>query len=251
MRQLIDMTHKAPRTTISAPEPAPVPAGLRLRVDKLCVAIQADSPAELMERAEAALADSKFLEFRLDSLPKPAAALPKVKEFLADHREATVIATCRRKQFGGHFAGSLKAELEVLAEAAEAGCQIVDLEVESAEEAAPRQWDELRARLRAAGTALLVSFSRLSRTEPGGLEQAARAHRGLPAGFRQGGHHGPLAGRQPGRPQADREPLALLARRGHRHGRGGTGEPRAGTARRRGLYLRLLRRRRARRRRAR
>ncbi len=40
-------------------------------------------PAELIERAKAALADSKFLEFRLDSLPKPAAALPKVKEFLA------------------------------------------------------------------------------------------------------------------------------------------------------------------------
>jgi hypothetical protein len=34
-------------------------------------------------RAEAALADSKFLEFRLDSLAKPAAALPRVKEFLA------------------------------------------------------------------------------------------------------------------------------------------------------------------------
>jgi hypothetical protein len=49
----------------------------RLRVGRLCVAIQASSPAEMMERAEAALADSKFLEFRLDSLAKPAAALPK------------------------------------------------------------------------------------------------------------------------------------------------------------------------------
>jgi 3-dehydroquinate dehydratase/shikimate dehydrogenase len=138
---------------------------------KLCVVIQAASPQELIERAEAALPDSRFLEFRLDTLPKPASALPKVKEFLAAHRDATVIATCRRKHFGGHFTGSLKAELEVLLAAAEAGCQIVDLEVESAEEAAPRQLDQLRDGLRAAGAALLVSFHDFSRTK--NLDQAA------------------------------------------------------------------------------
>jgi 3-dehydroquinate dehydratase/shikimate dehydrogenase len=138
---------------------------------KLCVAIQAVSPQELIERAEAALADSKFLELRLDSLPKPASALPKVKEFLAAHRDVTVLATCRRKHFGGHFTGSLKAELEVLLAAADAGCQIVDLEVESAEEAAPRQLDQLRDGLRAAGSALLISFHDFSRTK--NLDQAA------------------------------------------------------------------------------
>jgi len=152
----------------------PAPPAPRLRLSslgKLCVAIQAASPEEMIERAEAALADSKFLEFRLDSLPKPASALPKVKEFLAGHRDTTVIATCRRKQFGGNFTGSLKAELEVLLTAAEAGCQIVDLEVESAEEAAPRQLDQLRDGLRAAGTAFLVSFHDFSRTK--NLNQAA------------------------------------------------------------------------------
>jgi 3-dehydroquinate dehydratase/shikimate dehydrogenase len=138
---------------------------------KLCIAIQAVSPQELIERAEAALPDSRFLEFRLDSLPKPASAIPKVKEFLAAHRDATVLATCRRKQFGGHFTGSLKAELEILLSAAEAGCQIVDLEVESAEEAASRQLDQLRDGLRAAGTALLISFHDFSRTR--NLDQTA------------------------------------------------------------------------------
>jgi 3-dehydroquinate dehydratase/shikimate dehydrogenase len=125
--------------------PLPAPPIPRLRVGKLCVAIQAGSPAELIERAKAALADSKFLEFRLDSLPKPAEALPKVEGFLAGHREVTVIATCRRKHFGGNFEGSLATELEVLMKAAQAGCQIVDLEVESAEEAAPKAVGELRA----------------------------------------------------------------------------------------------------------
>ncbi|MGA3081973.1 MAG: shikimate dehydrogenase [Terracidiphilus sp.] len=165
-----------PRPAASSPHSAPAPFTPRLRVGKLCVAIQAGSPAELIERAEAALqgmtSDSRFLEFRLDSLPKPAAALPKVKEFLADHRDVTAIATCRRKEFGGNFAGSLTTELEVLLKAAEAGCQIVDLEVESAEEAKAAQLAKFRNGLRAEGAALLVSFHDFSKTK--GLDKAAQ-----------------------------------------------------------------------------
>ena len=143
---------------------------------KFCVAIQAGSPSELIERAEAALAesqpDARFIELRLDSLPKPASALPKIKELLAAHREATVIATCRRKEFGGSFDGPLATELDLLTKAAQAGCQIVDLEVESAEEASARQFDQFREKLRAAGTALLVSFHDFTRTK--NLDQAAQ-----------------------------------------------------------------------------
>jgi 3-dehydroquinate dehydratase/shikimate dehydrogenase len=152
------------------PTPAP-PAGPRLRVPKLCVAIQAGSAAEMVERAGAALADAKFLEFRLDSLAKPAAALPKIKEFLESHKDVTAIATCRRKPHGGNFVGSLTSELEVLLAAAEAGCQIVDLEVESAEEAKPAALARFREGLRAAGTSLLISFHDFSRTK--GLGHAA------------------------------------------------------------------------------
>jgi 3-dehydroquinate dehydratase/shikimate dehydrogenase len=161
-----------PDSSINSFSTSLLPSAPRLRLGKLCVAIQAGSALELIERAEAALRDAKFIEFRFDSLSKPAAALPGVKEFLAAHREVTAIATCRRKQFGGHFAGVLKAELDLLIQAAQAGCHIVDLEVESAEEAAPKQWDTLRAGLRAAGTALLVSFHDFSRTK--NLEQAAQ-----------------------------------------------------------------------------
>jgi 3-dehydroquinate dehydratase/shikimate dehydrogenase len=167
MRQLMSIF----KFSSNSPQPVPAPPAARLRVPKLCVAIHAGSPQELIEKAESALADSRFLELRLDSLPKPAAALPKVKEFLVAHRDATVIATCRRKEFGGGFTGSLKAELEVLTKAAESGCQIVDLEVESAEEAAPRQLDQLRAKLKETATALLVSFHDYSRSKH--LAQAA------------------------------------------------------------------------------
>ena len=163
-----------PTSPTSAPVP---PARLRLEnMGKLCVAIQAKSPSELIEQAEAVLLesqpDAKFIELRLDSLPKPASALPKIKEFLADHRDLTAIATSRRKEFGGSFDGPLASELDILTKAAQAGCRIVDLEVESAEEASPRQLDQLREKLRAAGTAFLVSFHDFTRTK--NLEQAAQ-----------------------------------------------------------------------------
>lgn len=169
MRQTKGMPHA---TAIPADSHASgAPAGPRLRLGKLCVAVQASSPAELWERVTAALNDTRFLELRLDSLPKPAAILPALKEFLARRRDVIVIATCRRKAAGGHFTGSLAVEMEILLKAAEAGCQIVDLEVESAEQATRPQLAKFRLALRAAGTALLVSFHDFTRTK--GLEQAA------------------------------------------------------------------------------
>jgi 3-dehydroquinate dehydratase/shikimate dehydrogenase len=159
-----------PHTIEIAPPHSVVHAGqigARLRVPKVCVAIQAGSPAEMMDRAEMALKDSRFMEFRLDSLQKPALAIAYLKQFLAEHREVTAIATCRRKSHGGGFDGALAAELEILAKAAQSGCQIVDLEVESAEECKPAQL----SRLRAGGTALLISYHDFTRTKS--LEQAA------------------------------------------------------------------------------
>jgi len=139
----------------------------RLRVPKVCVAIQASSPAEMMERAETALKDSRFMEFRLDSLPRPAAAMAYLKQFLAEHKDVTAIATCRRKSHGGGFDGPLAAELEILTKAAQSGCQILDLEVESAEESKPTQL----AKLRSLGAALIISFHDFARTKS--LEQVA------------------------------------------------------------------------------
>ena len=152
--------------SISSP-PAPAVAPPRLRLGKMCVAIQGNSPAELFDRAESVTKSFKFIELRLDSLPKPANALAYLKQFLSEHRDITVIATCRRKSHGGGFDGPLAAELEILTKAAQAGCQIIDLELESAEEAKAAQV----ARLRTSGAALLISFHDFSRTK--GLEQAA------------------------------------------------------------------------------
>lgn len=126
----------------------------------------------MWQRAASVADETHFVEFRLDSQPKPPSVLAGLKTFLSTHRDIIAIATCRRKQFGGHFTGSLTAEFEILTKAAEAGCQIVDLEVESAEECKAAQLAKFRAGLRAAGAALLISFHDFTRTK--GLEQAAR-----------------------------------------------------------------------------
>jgi 3-dehydroquinate dehydratase / shikimate dehydrogenase len=176
MRQTAAMPNNS---QIAGREPTAV--GPRLRVDKLCIAIQAGKPGEMMERAESAIKDARFLELRLDSLPKPAAVIPQIKEFLAEHRDVTAIATCRRKSFGGNFPGSLAAQLELLTKAAQAGCQIVDLEVESAEEMKPAQLARFRAGLREAGAALLISFHDFMRTK--NLDQAGKRVEALKPDF--------------------------------------------------------------------
>jgi 3-dehydroquinate dehydratase/shikimate dehydrogenase len=173
MRQL----KKMPLAVSSTPEmkPAQAPVAPRLRVGKLCVAVQGAGPAEMFSRAESAIKDSIFIELRLDSLAKPAAVFPELKSFLSHHREVTAIATCRRKAFGGHFTGSLNSEIEILLKAAQTGCHIVDLEVESAEQASRPQLAKFRAALRAAGAALLISSHDFSRTRrPDGLIQTAQ-----------------------------------------------------------------------------
>lgn len=117
---------------------------LRSRLGRICVAIPGSTVQEMLERAAEALRENTFIEFRLDYLAKPAAALPKLKEFLEIHREATVIATCRRKANGGHFEGTVAAEFDILVKAAAAGFHLVDIELQSAETLTAAEWKKLR-----------------------------------------------------------------------------------------------------------
>ncbi len=134
--------------------PTVVPQFLRSRIGKVCVAIIGSTPAEMLEKATTVVKENPFLEFRLDYLDKPILAMPKLKQFLADNTAVTAIATCRRAANNGKFAGNIHAEVEVLTKAAEAGFQIADLELESAEHLKKA---ELQA-LRDTGIALIVSY---------------------------------------------------------------------------------------------
>jgi 3-dehydroquinate dehydratase/shikimate dehydrogenase len=174
MRQLKAMPFAVSSTVDTLHAAAPVMP--RLRVPRLCIAVQGATPADLFSRAEAAIKDSVFIELRLDMLAKPPAALPELKTFLNRRRDVIVIATCRRKPNGGRFTGSLNAELEILQKAAEVGCQIVDLEIESVEQMTKPQLAKFRSALRAAGGSLLISSHDFSRTRrPDGLSQVAKS----------------------------------------------------------------------------
>src|SRR5436305_6325933 len=72
--------HPAPKPSKMRVDPmersAPKTRSLKnIRLPKICVAVQAATPAEMMSRAEAALKQSRFLEFRLDALAEPASGI--------------------------------------------------------------------------------------------------------------------------------------------------------------------------------
>ena len=123
------------------------------RLPKVCLALSGDTADDMLAIAESTARDNPFLEFRLDYLKQPLAALPKIHRFLETHQYVTAIATCRRADNGGKFKGSLAAQLEVLTKANAAGCPIVDLEIQSASKGKPEAIARLRSR-----AALILSF---------------------------------------------------------------------------------------------
>src|SRR5437588_4974451 len=130
-----------------------VPRFLPLRLPKVCVAVTGRDATEMVDKAEALVRDSQFLEFRLDYLSKPGLALPKIKKFMEFHPNAVCIATCRRAAGGGKFRGSVASQVQILAKAADSGCQIVDVELQSAVRIKPEQLRRLRTR-----AALILSY---------------------------------------------------------------------------------------------
>ena len=119
---------------------------LHLRLSRVCVAIAATGAAEMLEKAEAVARDNPFVELRLDYIARPALALPKIREFTETHPHVTVIATCRRAASGGKFKGPINSQLEILGKAAEAGCQLVDVELQTAIRMKSSQSTKLRGK---------------------------------------------------------------------------------------------------------
>ncbi|MGO9126375.1 MAG: shikimate dehydrogenase [Terriglobales bacterium] len=147
-----------------------------MRLPRVCVAVTASDPIELVEKAEALIRDNTFLEFRLDYLPRPALAFARIKQFTEYHPHVFTIATCRRVANGGKFRGSLAAQLEVLSKAAAAGCQLMDLELQSAVRCKRAQLERLRTR-----AALVLSYHDFRATRK--LEETLEKMVALPADF--------------------------------------------------------------------
>src|SRR5271166_3332597 len=124
-----------------------------LRLPRVCVAVTGSDPTEMLEKAETLVRDNTFLEFRLDYLPRPVLALPKIKQFAEYHSHVVAMATCRRVAAGGKFRGSIASQLDILAKAAVSGCQLVDLELQSAANSKREQVQRLRSH-----AALVLSY---------------------------------------------------------------------------------------------
>jgi 3-dehydroquinate dehydratase/shikimate dehydrogenase len=98
----------------------------------------------MVQKADTIVRDNSFIEFRLDYLSKPALALQKIRTFIEYHPEALIIATCRRAAHGGKFRGSAASEVEILVKAANQGCQLLDIELETAAQLKPSDFTKLR-----------------------------------------------------------------------------------------------------------
>jgi 3-dehydroquinate dehydratase/shikimate dehydrogenase len=148
----------------------------RFRLPRLCVAVTGADPTTLLQRADSLVRDNSFLEFRLDYFSQPAAALPKLKHFLELHPESTIIATCRRAVNGGKFRGSVQSQLDILLKAADAGFQLVDVEIQSAQSLKADQFTDLRNRV-----GVILSFHDFKATKK--LEEHFAEMAELPADF--------------------------------------------------------------------
>ena len=127
------------------------PESLHQRAGRICVAV---SGLDMFALAEATLPACRFLEFRLDSVADPAAQLPLLKAFLAANPQVTAVATCRRQPYGGGFTGTAQQQIGILTSAALSGCQLIDIETETAEELGAAALDTLRS----AGAAVILSW---------------------------------------------------------------------------------------------
>jgi len=102
---------------------------------KLCVAVGAKESNRAFELvSEAVDRRENFFELRLDMLENPADGPALVERVHRSHDSLLVMATCRRKEAHGEFGGSIAEQRVILESAASRGAQILDVEIESAEQ---------------------------------------------------------------------------------------------------------------------
>ena len=112
---------------------------LNLAGSRVCGVVAARTVGAALRQVRSALRHTYSLELRLDWLANAAEAarlLAQVRK-AGIPRRATLIATCRPREAGGRFSGTIVEQLSLLRSAISAGCQWVDIEVETVDAAAP------------------------------------------------------------------------------------------------------------------
>ncbi len=103
-------------------------AGIR----RICAVAAASTAVEMANLVRAGLRETPTVELRLDWLRNDSERSRFFRGLKRNKpRNATFLATCRRREGGGKFRGEAQAELYWLREAREAGCSWCDLEIET------------------------------------------------------------------------------------------------------------------------
>jgi len=119
--------------------------------NKICAVVAAANSRAMWRQLESVLGDKqagrggrdKAVELRLDWLEDDGEIARFLRQLSEAKPQATMIATCRRREAGGKYRGSIGAQLAHLAEAMRAGCRWCDLEIESIRECNPELLDVL------------------------------------------------------------------------------------------------------------
>ena len=99
---------------------------------RICAVVAESTAAKMAAQVKRALHEASTVELRLDWLASDAERSRFLRWLQGSKpRRAVFLATCRRREAGGLFPGSIKAQLCWLAMAREAGCLWCDIEVET------------------------------------------------------------------------------------------------------------------------
>ncbi len=101
-------------------------------IGRICGVVAAPTAVEMAAAIRSVLRETPTVELRLDWLVDDLER-SKLLNWIGLHRprNATFLATCRRKGAGGRFSGKLESQLYWLIQARQAGCQWCDIEIET------------------------------------------------------------------------------------------------------------------------
>jgi 3-dehydroquinate dehydratase / shikimate dehydrogenase len=99
--------------------------------DKVCAVVAAGDAKSMHEQLRQALRRTHTAELRLDWLRDDSEIRRFTARLAASRPRAALIATCRRREAGGKYRGTIARQLVHLAEAIRAGCTWYDLEIET------------------------------------------------------------------------------------------------------------------------
>jgi 3-dehydroquinate dehydratase/shikimate dehydrogenase len=100
--------------------------------DKICAVVAASDARSMWHQLKRAVQRTRTIELRLDWLSNDREIARFLRQIAKERPRATMIATCRRRNAGGRYRGTIAKQLVHLAEALQAGCPWCDLEIETA-----------------------------------------------------------------------------------------------------------------------